>query len=235
MTRQYSTVASNSAKRLLRRLVDKATCPQEYRTAMTKLGCQLGNAMLNVIGTSGQSAYLVATAEDADFLAQGVLQALEPRLASVGFSCIWNERESLYGLQSLDVAPILKQYKEPVGKVDYLIVVKSIISDSCVVRTNLQNLIQTLQPREILIAAPVIHARAEASLRQVFPQDISDKFHFFYFAEDDERTASGEVLPGIGGMVFERLGFSGQASRYIPEIVQERRRSIVKRRKTKAS
>lgn len=235
MTRHYSAVANKSAKRLLNRLVDKATCPQEYRTAMTKLGGQLGNAMLNVMGSSNQSAYLVATAEDADFLAQGVLQTLEPHLASVGFSCIWNERTSLYGLQSLDVAPILKQYKEPVGTVDYLIVVKSIISDSCVVRTNLQNLIQSLQPREIFIAAPVIHARAEDSLRQVFSKEISDKFHFFYFAEDDERSASGEVLPGIGGMVFERSGLNGQASRYVPDIVKERRRSILKRRKTKAS
>ncbi len=241
MTRHYSAAADKSAKRLLNRIADKSTCPQDYRTAMTKLGNHLGQALLSAIdsssGNTGKRAYLVATAEDADFVAQGVLQELEPHFASIGFACVWNEPQSLYGLQSLDVAPILKQYKEPVGRVDYLIIVKSIISRGSVVRANLQNLTHNLQPREILIAAPVIHARAEASLRQAFPQDIIDKLRFFYFAQDDERTADGEVIPGIGGMVFERLGFHGQAavSRYVPDIVQQRRRNILQRRKTKVS
>jgi hypothetical protein len=42
------------------------------------------------------------------------------------------------------VAPILRKYQEPSDKkVKYLIVLKSIISGACVVRTNLVNLIQT--------------------------------------------------------------------------------------------
>jgi hypothetical protein len=46
-----------------------------------------------------------------------------------------------------------------------------------------------------------------------------------FFAEDDERTEDGIVLPGIGGDVYERLGFEGQETknRFIPKIVRERR------------
>ena len=44
-------------------------------------------------------------------------------------------------------------------------------------------------------------------------------------AIDSDRTAEGEVIPGIGGMIYERLGFNGQTSKneYIPKIVKDRR------------
>ncbi|HLO47808.1 MAG TPA: hypothetical protein VK211_05245, partial [Kamptonema sp.] len=63
-----------------------------------------------------------------------------------------------------------------------------------------------------------------------FEKDIYEKFNFIYFAEDDERTQEGEVIPGIGGIVYERLGFEGQddKNRYIPEIVKERRSQLLK-------
>jgi hypothetical protein len=37
------------------------------------------------------------------------------------------------------------------------------------------------------------------------------------------------VIPGIGGSVYERLGFSGQddKNRYIPQIVKDRRAMLV--------
>jgi hypothetical protein len=38
------------------------------------------------------------------------------------------------------------------------------------------------------------------------------------------------VIPGIGGMVYDRLGFQGQEEkkRYIPEIVKSRRSKLIK-------
>ncbi len=114
-------------------------------------------------------------------------------------------------IEDLKVAPILKKYQEPSEKkVNYLVVVKSIISGACVVKTNLVNLIQKIEPEKIFIVAPVIYHNAEEKLKSEFESEIYDKFQFFYFAKDDERTPSGEVIPGIGGIVYDRLGFNGQ-------------------------
>jgi hypothetical protein len=58
------------------------------------------------------------------------------------------------------------------------------------------------------------------NLMREFPEEISSKFHFITFAVDDEREGS-EVIPGIGGMVYPRLGLGdmGTKNRYIPEMV----------------
>lgn len=235
MTRQYSTLVNDDVKRLLVMIADKSTSHDAYQAAMTQLGHHLGVAMLDTIDnqSKAQSVYLVATAEDADFLALGVLNELESRLSSVGFSCFWNERTSLFGISALSVAPVLKQYQEPIEQVDTLIIVKSIISSGCVVKTNLQNLTQSLNPNQIFIAAPVMYHQAEKSLDQEFPIDISNRFQFFAFAQDNERTDKGEVIPGIGGMVYDRLGFAGQSDKnsYTPTVVKKRRQEILDRRK----
>lgn len=42
----------------------------------------------------------------------------------------------------------------------------------------------------------------EEKLKSQFEKDISDKFHFFYFAKDDERTSEGienkKIKLGVG-------------------------------------
>lgn len=45
---------------------------------------------------------------------------------------------------------------------------------------------------------------------------------------DDQRTPEGEVLPGIGGMIYNRLGFQGQEdkNKYVPEVVKSRRSKL---------
>ncbi len=55
---------------------------------------------------------------------------------------------------------------------------------------------------------------------------MNEKFQFIYLAEDNERTDEGEVVPGIGGMVYDRLGFNGQDDKnsYTPDLVRTRRR-----------
>ena len=176
------------------------------------------------------AVYLATTVEDADFLAKGILSRLEENLKSVAFACFWNKRFSPFEIDDLKIAPILKKYQEPVEKkVNYLVVVKSIISGACVVRTNLNDLIQKIEPEKICIATPVIYYAAEEKLKSQFEKDISDKFQFFYFAKDDERTSEGEVIPGIGGMVYDRLGFKDQDDKnsYVPELVKKRRSQLI--------
>ncbi|RUT04035.1 hypothetical protein DSM106972_049490 [Dulcicalothrix desertica PCC 7102] len=135
-------------------------------------------------------------------------------------------------LEYLKIAPILRKYQEPIqSKVDYLVVVKSIISSSCVVRTNLINLIQKIEPNKIFIAAPVIYDGAEEKLKNEFEEHIHSKFKFFYFAKDSTRTSDGEVIPGIGGNIYLRLEFDNQDNKneYIPEIVKQRRSQFLRR------
>jgi hypothetical protein len=226
MTRTYSTLVNENIRHLLDTLADKSIKPSLYQQAMTKLGNSLGEAILSKIDSDQEKIYLASTVEDADFLAAGILNRLEERIKSIAFACFWNQRFSPFEIEDLQIAPILKKYQEPTSEsVDCLIVVKSIISGACVVRTNLTDLIQTINPKKIFIVAPVMYDQADQKLKSGFEQSIYDKFQFFYFAQDSERTPAGEVIPGIGGMVYERLGFQGQDAKnqYVPEIVKSRR------------
>lgn len=225
MTRTYSPYITDVARKLLDQIADKATPIEQYKSAMINLGKALGEQLLQEIEPNQHQVFLAATVEDADFLAQGILRQLEENSQPVGFACFWNYRTAPFEINDLSAAPILKKYQEPTNQVDVLIIVKSIISGACVVRTNLENLIQKIQPTKILIVAPVMYHRAEESLSQEFDSTVTQKFKFVYFAKDDERTAEGEVVPGIGGSVYERLGFDGQAdkNKYVPDIVKDRR------------
>ncbi|MGD1895497.1 MAG: hypothetical protein ACFB16_00945 [Phormidesmis sp.] len=229
MTRTYSNFNTDSSKAQLARLADKENTPDAYKEAMTLLGKRLGEVMSSKIGASNSSLYLACTVEDADYLAKGMLIPLEKAFQSVSLACFWNKRFSPSNVQRLKASPIIRKYTEPQDKaISHLIVIKSIISGGCVVRTNLTDLIQTIHPEKIFVVAPVIYVGAEERLASEFEASVYEKFQFIYLAEDDERTNAGEVIPGIGGMVYERLGFNGQDDKnsYIPDLVITRRRQL---------
>jgi hypothetical protein len=233
MTRLYSDICNQDIQQLLETLANQNVKPDKYKDTMTKIGMNLGNFLLSEINDQNSDVYLACTVEDADFLAKGILLTLEEHLHNVRFACFWNQRFSPFEVEDLKVAPILKKYQEPAHeKVKYLIVIKSIISGACVVRTNLVNLIQKIEPEKIFIVAPVIYQNAEQKLQNEFASPIYNKFKFFYFAKDDKRTEEGEVIPGIGGNVYLRLGFEGQdhKNEYIPEIVKMRRSQFIRQK-----
>ncbi|NMG10700.1 hypothetical protein [Brasilonema sp. UFV-L1] len=235
MTRTYSNLCNEDVKVWLETLADKSVNSEKYKEIMTKIGMSLGDCVLAQIDDYLSDVYLACTVEDADFLAKGMLIRLEKQIQKVAFACFWNQRFSPFEIEDLKVAPILKKYQEPSNnQVKYLIVVKSIISGACVVRTNLINLIQKIEPEKIFIVAPVIYHNAEQKLKNEFEEPIYDKFQFFYFAKDDKRTSEGEVIPGIGGNVYLRLGFEGQNNKneYIPTIVKLRRSKFIHRSKS---
>ena len=148
MTRQTSNFVNNDRTILtyLEILANKSIEPERYREVMEQLGNKLGQIILNrVIDSSPHSLYLASTVEDADFLAKGIILQLENHFSNIGYACFWNKRFSPFGISDLKVAPILKKYQEPSpSNIDYLIIVKSIISGACVVKTNLVNLIQKI-------------------------------------------------------------------------------------------
>jgi hypothetical protein len=216
LNRKYSDPTDLHAISLLNTLIDSDVDVASYRESMFKIGQHLGSVLRTSIDKNKK--YCVAvTAEDADFLAKGILESLKEYDAYI--ACFWNERSSLSGNS---VAPILSSYLEKgYESADNLIVVKSIISGSCVVKTNITALFSTISPKEIHVVAPVMHESSEKKLESEFSKSIADLFQYTYLAKDSKRMDDGEVYPGIGGDVYKKLGFTSQENKnsFMPELI----------------
>lgn len=206
-------------------LADRETSIDAYRNAFETLGIELGHILAqNVDDVPSGEIMLVCTSEDADWLAKGVENGLGK--GKLPISVYWNTRQTVYESENgekIEISPIVKAYEEPIEKCRLLIIVKSIISSSCVVKTQLTRLIDRIHPESIFIMAPVMYKDAIPNLSKEFPDEISSKFCFLQFAVDDVRQGN-EVIPGIGGMVYSRLGLGdvNMKNQYIPEMVKER-------------
>lgn len=168
---------------------------------------------------------LVCASEDADWLAAGVESGIGK--GDLKKSVYWSTRETVYKDENggtLEISPIVKAYEEPIENCRLLVVVKSIISSSCVVKTQLTRLIGKINPERIVIMAPVMYKDGVPNLMSEFPESVNSKFEFLAFAIDEVRLENGEVVPGIGGMVYPRLGLGDIAAKnsYIPETVMRR-------------
>lgn len=212
-------------RRSLAALAEKETGVDAYRQAFYSLGVELGKVLAcNYQGVPAAATMLVCASEDADWLASGVEKGMAK--GDLKKSVYWSSRETVYedkNGEKIEIAPIEKAYEESIGECRLLVIVKSIISTSCVVKTQLTRLIGKVNPEKIAIVAPVMYVDGEKNLRKEFPEDISRRFEFLTFAIDDERRGN-EVLPGIGGWVYPRLGLGGMAEKntYIPKMVLER-------------
>lgn len=60
--------------------------------------------------------------------------------------------------------------------------------------------------------------------KQEFPASISDKFNFLTFAIDTLKDKEKGIIPGVGGMVYPKLGLGDmhEKNKYIPDLVKER-------------
>jgi len=191
---------------------------------MHALGQHLASTIVSDIPPQ-HAINLVCTVEDADFLAKGIFETLCTQFERVNLTCFWNHRQKVGTVaQAVSFAPVFRSYIEPVQRIDTLI-----ISGACVVKTNLTDMLEKFTPRQIFILAPVMHKDAEDKLKAVFSADIVERFHFYSFAIDHLRDADGTVHPGIGGNVYQRLGFKGQddKNRYTPQLVKSRREQVL--------
>lgn len=211
---------------MLDKLADKSTGVDDYRDAFNKLGVELGKVLASEIdGISSEEIMLVCASEDADWLAAGVESGIGK--GDLKKSVYWSTRETVYKDENggtLEISPIVKAYEEPIENCRLLVVVKSIISSSCVVKTQLTRLIGKINPERIVIMAPVMYKDGVPNLMSEFPESVNSKFEFLAFAIDEDRLENGEVVPGIGGMVYPRLGLGDIAAKnsYIPETVMRR-------------
>lgn len=203
-------------------LADKNTNVNDYREAFRTLGVELGKVLASEYRMAlADHTMLVCASEDADWLAAGVESGFGK--GELKKSVYWNSREVIHTNEDgskVEISPIEKAYEEPINDCRLLVIVKSIISTSCVVKTQLTRLIGKTTPDQIAILAPVMYKDGVPNLMREFPEEISSKFHFITFAVDDEREGS-EVIPGIGGMVYPRLGLGDMETknRYVPEMV----------------
>jgi hypothetical protein len=218
-----STLANYHVVKLLDIVTDDSSFLDVYQKVMQELGSHFGDIIAGNITDKNSNLSLACTVEDADFLAKGILDKLERHFNYVSFSCFWNRIFSPFDDNELEVSPIIRQYQEPKnGEIDYLVVIESISSSSCVIRTNLTNLLQELNPKQIFIVAPVMYYKVKENLRKSFEETIYNKFIFLYFALDDERPSQRECIPGITSSVYKKL--------YTPKIVKTRRANLISRR-----
>ncbi|MBQ0047151.1 MAG: hypothetical protein KBT33_06510 [Prevotellaceae bacterium] len=214
-----------SVKMSLNMLADKNTKVEDYRKAFDNLGRELGVLLASdSADVAADEIMLVCASEDADWLAKGVENGLGK--GKTPLSVFWSTRSVVYNDEGekLEISPIVKSYEEPVKNCRLLIVVKSIISSSCVVKTQLTRLMGKFNPERIVILAPVMYKDGMPNLMKEFPKAVSNRFEFLTFAVDEDRTPAGEVIPGIGGMVYPRLGLGDMNAKnsYIPQMVLER-------------
>ena len=121
---------------------------------------------------------------------------------------------------AIEFADIEKSYEEIQGNSKVLIITKSIISSSCVIKSQIMRLVSTNDFKKIYIASPVMYKDAEENLRKEFPERVYNLFEFIYFALDEDMDKNGWVVPGIGGSVYERLGIDSRS--YFPRILDDR-------------
>ena len=212
------------SKKLLDNLLRSNGNSELYRNSMLKLGELLGEEVVNALSNTHGNVLVISTAEDADFLQKGVSSALKKHDVETKLAIFWNNHYQL-GDGKGSVAPIIHKFLESgYENVQNVIIVKSVISGSCVVRTNLLELLDEVENAEkVFVVSPVMYKDAEKSLRKEFPDEIANKFNFISFRIDGERASDGEVIPGIGGQVYQLLGIGDQPALngYMPDVVKE--------------
>jgi hypothetical protein len=223
MNRVFSPHATQCVKTELSRLLEARADVPSYRTAMTALGRSLGHVLARVI-SHDERVIVACGVEDADYVAAGVVEMLENHVGSgrLYFACFWNARVRT----PVEQAPIVRQYLEPhPNSVPHVVMVKSIISTSCAVRTNLVQLLGTVTPKTIHMAAPVIHRDAPINLKRELDPATARKIRYAYFAKDSERDADRMIVPGVGGSVYKLLGLGDEVQKnsISPGLVTARR------------
>lgn len=219
----YYAVFENKlkVKQALTQLIMPNVDSAEYRMAFSELGSELGILITEKYPDLG-NVLLVCASEDADWLAKGLIDSLHH---NIGLAVLWSNRITICQDPKIEVSEINKSYVDIESDTcDTMIVVKSIISTSCVVKSQLNYLVKRVNPQKIIIAAPVMFVSAKESLMNEYPASVSSKFKFLTFAIDDVRDDKGVVLPGVGGMVYPKLGLGNQVEKnsYMLQIVRDR-------------
>ena len=194
---------------------------ESYRHTFYSIGHHLAN-VLNERINHDRSVALACASEDADWLAKGIVDNFK---SSLDLCVYWSKRHN-FGFDvdnnAIEFAEIEKAYEEIHEDIGTLIITKSIISSSCVIKSQIMRLTSRCKFDKIYIVSPVMYKDAEKNLKEEFPESLYNLFEFIYFAIDEDKDERGWVLPGIGGSVYEKLGIDSRI--YYPEILEQRMR-----------
>ncbi|KPY57620.1 hypothetical protein [Pseudomonas amygdali] len=218
--REYSALAEEGgpARKALAALLAARDDPSAYGRTMHDLGGMLGAYVAAAIPPS-ETCLLASTAEDADYLTKGIYDTLKADHL-IKAAVFWNNH---YNVAGGSIAPVVHKFLEPGYETsNTLVIAKAVISGSCVVRTNILELIEQIDVEKIYIVSPVMHEESEQALREEFSAAVADKFVFVYFVKDSLKE-EGVIVPGIGGEIYGLLGLADQPARmgFMPQLVRQ--------------
>ena len=146
--RVYSKYTTKKTKEMLIYLTKKITV-QEYKISMFWVGMELGKKIISN-NPKEKYFYIVSTVEDADFLAKGVMECFKLNNKGFNIACFWNSRETTSDNER--ISPVIRRYIEPYsppGKAKgQVVILKSLISGACVVKTNIKEIIEKINPKK---------------------------------------------------------------------------------------
>ncbi|MBA8906475.1 uracil phosphoribosyltransferase [Aminobacter ciceronei] len=223
--RRYLGIATDDVLNSLAALTETSTPPEAYRHALERLGDNLAHRMSETVDLKDKIVLVVAGVEDVDSLGSGFIEVLTRAGADVRLTCLWMDRKTLRVPDREEVANIIQEYMDPIPPhVDHFVVLKSIVSSSCTIRTSLLRMLDETDPERIHVASPVMLKGARKRLEAEFPTAVGDKFEYWVLAIDGQADENGNVIPGIGGSVYNRMGFNNQDDKnfYMPALVESR-------------
>lgn len=224
MRTQLLNIKTNDAAvvELLYEIVSDTTASGDYAKSMYKLGVALHN-IIN-LPTSDKEIALACSVENADYSGKGFVDVLEKKGKTVRLSVFWNKLFSPNPENGLLVSPVIREYHDKgYDKCDSLVLIDPLLTDATTVKSNLVAILETCNPKYIIIASGLILLSAKDRLLNDLEIQIANKITFCYYGELPEESISKSDLSYLE--IFKKLGFPSQElkNKFVPEIVKKRR------------
>lgn len=201
---------------------------QQTQEAMRNAGFSFGNMLgLDVHGPA--QVCVVCSAQDADCLARGVIDALveQGQGARVRLLCTWSEPLQAAGLQ---LNCIVKQYCEPLDPVPTVFVVLSgFWREGSAGLTNLFRALSYTTPERVVVAGLAADGQAFDNMLNEVPPSVRDKVEPRFGAlYPNMQAQERECLLHAEQSLYASMGFAqpNAANKHIPDLVKERRRLV---------
>lgn len=195
---------------------------------MHNAGFSFGN-LLDLDRSDTTQVCVVCSAQDADYLARGVIDSLaeQGHGERVRLLCTWSEPVQAAGLQ---LNCIVKQYCEPLDPAPTIFVVLAgVWREGSAGLTNLFRALSYTAPQRVVVAGLAVDGQAFASMLDELPPSVRGKVERLCCQLYPNMTpAEREHLLHVEKSLYASMGFvqPNTANKYIPTLVKERRRVV---------
>lgn len=182
--------------------------------------------MLDVDKSDNAQVCVVCSAQDADYLARGVIDSLveQGRAERVRLLCTWSEPVQAAGLQ---LNCIVKQYCEPLDPAPTVFVVLSgVWREGSAGLTNLFRALSYMAPLRVIVAGLAVDGHAFARMLDELPPSVRGKVERLCSQLYPNMTsAEREHLLHAEQSLYASMGFvhPQDAKTHVPALVKERR------------